>query len=490
MTSCQSLGFLDSWPHLGVGLLGCIGVGGQLSASAPRRSVEILGTSRRSRGHGPMGCVASKDLQADKEVVLAAVKKNGEALRRVSTEFRADKEVVLKAVKQNGFALRYASKDLQADKKVVLGAVKRYGGALREASEDVKADKTVVLKAVKQNGKALSYASEDLQADKEVVLKAVKKNGNALRFASEDLRADKKVVLEAVKKNGAILKLASEDLRGDRGFVLQLVEATKACWLCEFASEELRKDARFKQQCRKTAGTGLVWTYYDNYDMFGTMRSCFSTSGASIPGGDAYGAVMDQLKLATQHGGSATVWFGDTPVWGFATGEGHDRWVHPPEECGRDNVPVPAVEGRSRMWNGVVESRSSRMQPEIGSRHPCWCCHWLREVKRQHDEGKVICCAVSNIFQPEWVRTYGAGSSELSDARAEEFNLTKETFRNGRPEGWGQGTIEIDHVVRTFGYAREAPVHEWTKLPLGEGCRWERQTLDKMNFPVYAFFMP
>ena len=69
--------------------------------------------------------------------------------------------------------------------------------------------------------------------------------------------------------------------------------------------------------------------------------------------------------------GSATVWFGDTPVWGFATGEGHDRWVHPPEECGRDNVPVPAVEGRSRMWNGVVESRSSRMQPEIGSRHPC-----------------------------------------------------------------------------------------------------------------------
>ena len=39
-------------------------------------------------------------------------------------------------------------------------------------------------------------------------------------------------------------------------------------------------------------------------------------------------------------------------------------------------------------------------------------------------------------------------------------------------------------------YDRQAPVHDWTKKPLGEGCRWERQTLDKLPFPVYAFFMP
>jgi len=115
-----------------------------------------------------------------------------------------------------------------------------------------------------------------------------------------------------------------------------------------------------------------------------------------------------------------------------------------------------------------------------------WCCHWLREVTRQHDEGKVICCAVSNVYAPDWVKKYGAGSSELSDARAEDFNLAKETFRNGRPEGWGQGTIKIANVE----YDRQAPVHEWTKKPLGEGCRWERQTLDKLPFPVYAFFMP
>ena len=96
----------------------------------------------------------------------------------------------------------------------------------------------------------------------------------------------------------------------------------------------------------------------------------------------------------------------------------------------------------------------------------------------------------------------------------------RETFRNGRPEGWGQGTIKIGNVtwpkvenlyflgfpcfvrklINLFfpwllqkykvEYDRQAPVHEWTKKPLGEGCRWERQTLDKLPFPVYAFFMP
>ena len=120
---------------------------------------------------------------------------------------------------------------------------------------------------------------------------------------------------------------------------------------------------------------------------------------------------------------------------------------------------------------------------------------------------KGLPCAA--LAAEDWVEYYGAGSSELSDARAEEFGLRKrlghghvslvrvgrcarscpqlrETFRNGRPNKWGEGVIEIDG----FEFSREAPVHPRTNLPLGEGCRWERQTLDRMDFPVYAFFMP
>ena len=83
-----------------------------------------------------------------------------------------------------------------------------------------------------------------------------------------------------------------------------------------------------------------------------------------------------------------------------------------------------------------------------------WCCAWIQEVRKQAAEGKIICCAVSNIYNrdawptilrselrgwmqtpampwhtlqsaEDWIEKYGAGSSELSDARAEEFHLQK-----------------------------------------------------------------
>ena len=44
---------------------------------------------------------ATKELQADKQIVLAAVRENGYALRFATKELQADKEVVLAAVQQN-----------------------------------------------------------------------------------------------------------------------------------------------------------------------------------------------------------------------------------------------------------------------------------------------------------------------------------------------------------------------------------------------------
>ena len=64
--------------------------------------------------------------------------------------------------------------------------------------------------------------------------------------------------------------------------------------------------------------------------------------------------------------------------------------------------------------------------------------------------------------------------------------IPRETFRNGRPESWGVGKIGFGG----FKFDRAAPVHPRTQKPLGVGCRWERQALDGMEFPVYAFFMP
>ena len=118
-----------------------------------------------------------KSLRNDKEVVLAAVQKNGRALQYASAELKADKEVVLAAVQQDGCALQYASAELKADKEVVLAAVQQDGDALYYASAELQADKEVVLAAVQQDGCAIGYASEAIQADKGVVMAAVQQNG-------------------------------------------------------------------------------------------------------------------------------------------------------------------------------------------------------------------------------------------------------------------------------------------------------------------------
>ena len=91
-----------------------------------------------------------------------------------------------------------------------------------------------------------------------------------------------------------------------------------------------------------------------------------------------------------------------------------------------------------------------------------WCCHWLRAVRKKVDEGAIICCVVSNIYNAaawrilrqfrdvednfgkrlkpirprkpqknirrrteEWVKKYHAGSSEVSDAVADQYKLKR-----------------------------------------------------------------
>jgi len=155
---------------------------------------------------------ASPELQADKEVVMAAVKNNGFALQYASPELQADKEVVMAAVTNNGRSLFYAP-ELQADKEVVMAAVTNNGNALQYASPELQANKEIVMGVVTKNGFALRLASPELKADKEVVMAAVSNNGFALQFASPELKADKDVVMAAVTNNRNALQFASPELQ-------------------------------------------------------------------------------------------------------------------------------------------------------------------------------------------------------------------------------------------------------------------------------------
>ena len=136
------------------------------------------------------------DFKNDKDIILAAVKKDCGALSHASEELRNDRDFVLAVVKTNGAALGYASEELKNDKDVVLATVKKCGKALVFASEALRNDKDVVLAAVKEDGDALQYASKELKNDKDVVLAAVKNDGDALQYASRKLQNEIKKITD------------------------------------------------------------------------------------------------------------------------------------------------------------------------------------------------------------------------------------------------------------------------------------------------------
>ena len=164
--------------------------------------------------------------RSDREAVLAIQQSrrwNGPdgvpPLGYVSAELQADREVVLAAVQQAVGSLFYASKELQADREVVLAAVQTCASALEYASAELRADRDVVLVAVMKDSDVLPtllYASAGLRADREVVLAAVQKSGDALKYASAEMKADRAIVLAAVTKSHRAFWQASAELQLDR----------------------------------------------------------------------------------------------------------------------------------------------------------------------------------------------------------------------------------------------------------------------------------
>ena len=60
-----------------------------------------------------------------REVVIEAVRQDGDALQFASEELTHDRDVLMEAVRQNGDALRFASEELNGDREVVIEAVRQ-----------------------------------------------------------------------------------------------------------------------------------------------------------------------------------------------------------------------------------------------------------------------------------------------------------------------------------------------------------------------------
>jgi transposase len=203
----------------------------------------------------PTSQVMRKALRSDREIVLAALRKNRWVLEHVAEKFKVDREIVLAAVKQWGLALEYAAKSLQSDREIVLAAVKKNGNALEHAAEKLKADREIVLAALNQNGTALKYAAEKFKADREIVLAAVKQWGIALEYAAKSLQSDREIVLSAVNQTGIALKYAAEKLKADREIVLAAVRQNG--WALKHAAENFKTDREFMLAAVRENGSAL-----------------------------------------------------------------------------------------------------------------------------------------------------------------------------------------------------------------------------------------
>lgn len=253
---------------------------------------------------------------------------------------------------------------------------------------------------------------------------------------------------------------------------------------------------------------GLNFDGYHQYDVAALRRKTRKAKLASVGGGGAYAAMVDYLDKTQDH--IATVFFGKQRVFGkecrqapdgqwyanlaqwaevgFTEEQWHHaaaRWEHPTDgPCGRHLASVPSIsDDTDPKWLEPITGtgKGNWARAGMGQSIPCWCCAWMAEIRALHEAGWEIQCATSNIFVGSWISTYSAGSTELPE----------ESFRNKKPAGWGTATIEIwrdGHPEKRFD--RRAKVHPDTGLPLGEGCRWERQVLDCQDFPVYCYFMP
>ncbi len=160
----------------------------------------------------------------DKKIFIKVARCFGYAVFDIDGSLKKDRDIVLAAVKENGLALRYANKCLKKDREIVLTAVQQDGWALEYADESFKKNREIVLTAVQQDSRAFHCANETLKKDREIVLAAVKQDGWLLKYSDESLKKDREIVLAAVKQHGWALQYADANLKKDREIVWTAVQ--------------------------------------------------------------------------------------------------------------------------------------------------------------------------------------------------------------------------------------------------------------------------
>ena len=240
-------------------------------------------------------------LSLNKAVILAAVKRNasgGCALKYAANTLKEDIGFVLQVIaadhvnRRLGTALYYSR--LRGNKEVVLAAVKRCGVALKYSHKKLKRDKTIVMAAVQHNGCALQYAHESLKSNEAVVMAAVQHSGCALQYAHESLKSNEAIVMAAVQHSGCALSTHMNLSKATKTLSWQPYSTVGVHWSTHMNLAKAMKPlswqlcSRMGMHCTmhmnlSKATNALSWRLYNRMGMHCTMHMNLSSATKALP---------------------------------------------------------------------------------------------------------------------------------------------------------------------------------------------------------------
>mmetsp|Transcript_115975 Transcript_115975/g.368887 ORF Transcript_115975/g.368887 Transcript_115975/m.368887 type:complete len:451 (+) Transcript_115975:80-1432(+) len=201
-----------------------------------RAEKEIVLVAVKAGGFAIM--FASEELQADREVALEAARQNWQVFQQLSRKLRADKEIADAAVRQDWHVIKLFAKELKANVDLARIAVKQSWQSFQFLPKELRGNRSLAKEAVQQDWRAYEYMAKELKEDKELAMIAVTQSGQALQLVADSLKADLDVAGVAIRQDWSALKYAAPNIKTDEAIVLGAVETNG--FAIKHAAEDLK----------------------------------------------------------------------------------------------------------------------------------------------------------------------------------------------------------------------------------------------------------
>lgn len=183
-----------------------------------------------------------------KEKAIEKVRYDGLKLQLLADKWKNDFDVVMAACKDNGYAIKYASENLRSNKDLARIVLSRQGLELSKFSEAIKNDKELVEIAVKSTGYAFRDASNELKNDREYVLYLAENDPIVFGLSSDEIKSDFELIQKFLPRNQILYQELPKELRSNKDLAVKTIEMN-GLGVFILLSDELKKDKEFILNC-------------------------------------------------------------------------------------------------------------------------------------------------------------------------------------------------------------------------------------------------